>query len=87
MSPLKKYRMALALFLVSGFVFAILSLYWHEAFLAGFVANIFFWSWQLKRVSCGLCGHALAPPIGASALAIFRSFGTKQCTSCGAKLD
>jgi len=47
MSPLKKYRMALALFLVSGFAFAILSLYWHEAFLAGFVANIFFWSWRL----------------------------------------
>jgi hypothetical protein len=73
--------------MASSFVLALLSLYWHEAFLAVFVANIFFWSWRLKRVSCSQCGHPLAPPIGASALTIFRSFATKQCTNCGASLD
>lgn len=86
-SPLKEYRTALALFLASSFVCAVLSLYWHEAFLAGIVANIFFWSWRAKRIGCSHCGCPLAPPIGASAVAIAKSFAATECRNCRAKLD
>ncbi|WP_374585575.1 hypothetical protein [Ideonella dechloratans] len=87
MTPLAKYRTSLALFVASSFPIAIISLYVHEAFVVLFFANVLFWSWRLKRVSCSRCGQPLAPPMGASAPEIFRSFSKKQCTNCGAKLD
>jgi ribosomal protein S27E len=87
MAPLAKYRASLALFVASSFPIVILSLYVHEAFVVLFFSNVLFWSWRLKRISCAHCGHPLAPPIGASALIIFRSFLTAECTNCGRKLD
>jgi hypothetical protein len=87
MTPLNKYRASLATFIASSFPIALMSLYVHEAFVALFFANVLFWSWRLKQVSCSKCDHPLAPPIGSSAPAIFRSFSTRQCTNCGARLD
>ncbi len=87
MGPLVKYRASLALFVASCFLIAILSLYVHEAFVVLFFVNVLFWSWRLKRVSCLHCGHPVAPPSGATALAIFRSFSSSECANCGNKLD
>jgi hypothetical protein len=87
MAPLKKYQVALALFVGSSFPIVYLSLYVHEAFLVLFFANILFWSWRAKIVRCAQCATPVAPPIGSSALAIFKSLRQTTCRNCGAKLD
>jgi ribosomal protein S27E len=87
MAPLARYRTSLTLFMATSFAIAILSLYVHEAFTVFLLANLLFWSWRLKHVSCDQCAHPLAPPMGASALTIFRSFTARQCANCGARLD
>lgn len=87
MNPLKKYQLALALFVASSFLVVYLSLYVHEAFLVLFVVNILFWSWRAKSVRCVQCECPVAPAIGASAVVIFKSLTQKTCRNCGAKLD
>ncbi len=87
MPPLKRYQMALMLFVASSFPIIYLSLYVHEGFLALLVANILFWSWRAKSVRCSRCGSAVAPPIGASAIEIFQSLRHSTCKNCGARLD
>ena len=87
MTPLKRYQVALALFIASSFPIIYLSLYVHEAFLLLLLANILFWSWRAKVVSCFSCGTPMAPPVGSSALEILRSLRQPTCRSCGAKLD
>jgi hypothetical protein len=44
MTPLKKYRTALALFVASSFPIIYLSLYVHEVFVVLVFANVLFWS-------------------------------------------
>lgn len=87
MTALKAYRMALALFAISSFLIALLSLYVHTAFLVLFFANVFFWSWRAKSVRCSNCGCPVAPSIGASALSIVKSFSNRACRNCGSQLD
>jgi hypothetical protein len=87
MTSLKKYRMALAIFLASSLPIIYLSLYVHEAFLFLLLANVLFWSWRAKIVRCAQCGCTVAPPVGSSALAIFTSLKKTTCRKCGAHLD
>jgi hypothetical protein len=87
MSSLNKYRMSLVLFVASSFPIALLSLYIHEVFLILFVVNILLWSWMSRRVLCPKCGTPIAPPIGASALAILRSFSNTACRNCSTRID
>lgn len=87
MSPLARYRASLAMFMACGLLFGVLAMYVDERFLALCIANVLVWGWLISRVSCGRCGHRLAPPIGSSLLAVLRSYSKKQCTHCGAELD
>jgi len=87
MTALKKYRTALALFMVMGFLIGSLGLYVHDAFFVLFFVNLLFWSWRMKIVRCTQCECAVAPPVGSSALALFKSFKETTCSKCGAKLD
>jgi hypothetical protein len=87
MTSLKKYRMALAIFLASSLPIIYLSLWVHEAFLFLLLANILFWGWRVKTVRCAQCGGTVAPPVGSSAPAIFTSLKTTACRKCGAHLD
>jgi len=87
MTPLRKYQAALALFAASSFPIIYLSLYVHEAFLVLLLANVLFWSWRAKIVRCAKCECPVAPPVGSSALAIFKSLTETTCRNCGAQLD
>jgi hypothetical protein len=87
MTPLRKYQLALALFVASSFPIIFLSLYVHEAFLGLLLANTLFWSWRAKAVCCARCANPIAPPAGASALEILNSLRLEKCRNCGARLD
>ncbi|HEX8613022.1 MAG TPA: hypothetical protein VF800_17175 [Telluria sp.] len=82
MNPLKKYRLGMGLFLAVGLIFAGAILYVHKIFIVFFIANIFFWSWCLKKVKCSQCEQPLAPATGSTAAEIYKSFCSRQCRNC-----
>lgn len=87
MAPLFGYRVRLAGFIGTGFLFGAGALYVHEWLVVPFFCNVFVWSYVLRQVRCAQCCLPLAPDVGSSFREVIGSFRSKECKACGAQLD
>jgi hypothetical protein len=87
MSRIKAYRACLVGFVASGLLLGVLAIHFDEAFLVAFFANIFVWSWLLRRPACSAFGTSLAPYPRGSFMEMVRSFAKATCRTCGSRLD
>ena len=87
MKPLPRYRAGLVAFVAFGLAFGLLAMYVNQLFLLPFFGNVFVAGVLIRRVRCGRCGEPLAPELGASTVAVLRSFTTtRRCRRCDASL-